>query len=60
MLVEKEILDKLCPSYRDAIQKLEKEYDEIPEDKLKEKRLLLFEFFKNYLMLRALWNVYFE
>ena len=61
MLIENEILDKLCPSYQEAIRELEEAWNDYPEDVFEEvKTELLVEFCQKYLMLKELWDKYFE
>uniref|UniRef100_A0A914R2L9 Uncharacterized protein n=1 Tax=Panagrolaimus davidi TaxID=227884 RepID=A0A914R2L9_9BILA len=60
MLIKKEILKNLCPVYIKEIEKLEQEYAEIPECDRGIKKDCLLKFSQNYLMLKELWDTFFD
>uniref|UniRef100_A0A914PDF8 Uncharacterized protein n=1 Tax=Panagrolaimus davidi TaxID=227884 RepID=A0A914PDF8_9BILA len=62
MLIEKELLDKLCPIYQKVVKQFEAEYSVIPSEDnyLPKREELLTEFSQNYFMLSNFWNEYFR
>ena len=58
MLIDKKVLNKLCPNYQQEITKLDERFTKASSNK--GKRILLLDFAENYLMIKELWDVVFE
>uniref|UniRef100_A0A914Z4I1 Ycf54 n=1 Tax=Panagrolaimus superbus TaxID=310955 RepID=A0A914Z4I1_9BILA len=60
MLIKEEICERLSPSYRAEIKRLEKEYAKIADTNLTAKKEYLLQFSQKYLMLPEIWYECFD